>query len=140
MIYRFISEHTEYPVVKWATHFEVSTSGYYKWRREREHRTQRDESERSRIREIFQESNGTYGAERICGKLRKDGHTASFKRVKRMMDLDGLHSVHRHQSRSLTDSRKSRGDEYPNLLRSTRPVIPFQALSSDISYIPTAAA
>ena len=137
MIFGFISEHTEHPVVKWAAYFEVSTSGYYKWQTGREHRIQRDESERSRIRKIFQESNGTYGAERICGKLRRDGYTASFKRVKRMMNLDGLHSVHRYRSRSLTDSRKSRGDEYPNLLRRTKPVIPFQALSSDISYIPT---
>ena len=138
MIYRFISEHTEYPVVKWAAYFEVSTSGYYKWQTEREHRTQRDENERNRIRKIFKESNGSYGAERICGNLRKDGYTASFKRVKRMMNLDGLHSVHQHQSRSLTNSRKSRGDEYPNLLRGTKPVVPFQALSSDISYIPRA--
>ena len=138
MIYGFILEHTEYPVVKWASFFEVSTSGYYTWRKERLAREAREQARRQRIRAIFNESGGTYGADRICGQLRRDGHTASYKRVKRTMMQEGLHSIHLRCQRSLTDSRKARGDDYPNLLRDRPVVVPFQALSSDISYIPTA--
>ena len=138
MICAFVFEHTEYPVVKWAGFFEVSTSGYYAWLRERAYRYARNEVRRQLIRDIFDESHGTYGADRICGQLRRDGHTASFGRVKRIMQEEGMHSIHLRCQRSLTDSRKARGDGYPNILRHKPLVAPFQPLSSDISYIPTA--
>lgn len=138
MIYAFIEEHAEHPVVRWAEFFEVSTSGYYTWRTEKAVRAARDRALRARIRAIFQESRGTYGADRICGALRLSGHSASFKKVKRLMNEEGLRSVHLRYRRSLTDSRKARGDGYPNLLHGLEITTPFQALSSDISYIPTA--
>ena len=137
MIYAFISEHTEHPVVKWAAFYEVSTSGYYTWHKERAVREGRDRARRQRVRAIFDESGGTYGAERICGQLRKEGHTASYKPVKRIMREEGMYSVHLRCRRNLTDSRKARGDGYPNLLQGKPLVAPFQALSSDISHIPT---
>ena len=54
-----------------------------------------------------------------------------------MMQEEGLHSIHLRYRRNLTDSRKARGTAYPNLLRGKSVVMPFQALSSDISYIST---
>jgi putative transposase len=90
------------------------------------------------IKTIFQESNGTYGVDRICGELRKRGKTASYHRVKGFMDDMGLHSIHkRRRQKSLTDSRKARGDEYVNLVKDLEITEPFQAVSSDISYIRT---
>ena len=48
----------------------------------------------------------------------------------------GLSSVHnRHRSRSLTDSRKSRGEGYPNLLKGLALERPYQAVCSDITYL-----
>ena len=41
------------------------------------------------------------------------------------------------KSRSLTDSRKARGDGYANLTKDLQIDTPFQVLSSDISYIRT---
>lgn len=137
MIYAFIAERAQYPVVKWADFFEVSTSGYYAWRSSRAERDACEECYRECIRKIFADSNGTYGADRICGHLRQAGHTASYGRVKRIMREEGLRSIHLRYQRSLTDSRKARGAGYPNLLRGRSVVMPFQALSSDISYIPT---
>lgn len=137
MIFAFIAEHTQYPVVKWADFFGVSTSGYYAWRSGRQERATREERYRERIRSIFAGSNATYGADRICGQLRQDGQSASYGRVKRIMQEEGLYSVHLRYQRSLTDSRKARGSGFPNLLRGRTVVMPFQALSSDISYIPT---
>jgi putative transposase len=90
------------------------------------------------IKTIFQESNETYGVDRICGELRKRGKTASYHRVKGFMDDMGLHSIHkRRRQKSLTDSRKARGDEYVNLVKDLEITEPFQAVSSDISYIRT---
>jgi len=54
------------------------------------------------------------------------------------MDTQGLRSIHRkRRQRSLTDSRKARGDGYANLTRDIQIDTPFQVLSSDISYIRT---
>ena len=52
------------------------------------------------------------------------------------MDMQGLRSIHRKKCRrSLTDSRKARGDGYANLTRNLRIDAPFQVRSSDVSYI-----
>jgi len=90
------------------------------------------------VESIFRQSHGTYGAERISAVLRQRGQRASFRKVKRIMQERGLRSVHVRKVRPLTDSRKARGDGYANLLREREITQPFQALSSDISYIPTA--
>ena len=90
------------------------------------------------IETIFQESKGTYGVDRIYGELRKYGKTASYHRVKRIMDDTGLRSIHkRRRQRFLTDSRRARGDEYVNLVKGLEITEPFQVVSSDISYIRT---
>ena len=137
MIYAFIEAHEEYPVVKWARYFEVSTSGYYTWLREKAFRAQRERAYGNEVESIFHASKGTYGAERIGAVLRQRGRRASFAKVRRIMCQRGLRSVHVKKSKPLTDSRKARGDGYPNLLRGRDITQPFQALSSDISYIPT---
>ncbi len=50
-----------------------------------------------------------------------------------------LFSIHiRRRQRSLTDSYKTKGKEWPNLIRTMRSFEPFQVLTSDISYIRTA--
>jgi putative transposase len=54
------------------------------------------------------------------------------------MEDMGLKSIHmRRRQRSLTDSRKSRGEGYASLVRGSAIEKPFQVLSSDISYIRT---
>lgn len=137
MIYAFIEAQQEYPVVKWARYFGVSTSGYYEWKRERSARQAAYQSYGNEVEEIFRKGRGTYGAERICGVLRQRGHRASFGKVKRIMQERGLRSVHAKKIKPLTDSRKARGNGYENLLRGREITLPFEALSSDISYIPT---
>lgn len=68
--------------------------------------------------------------------LRKGGYKASYKKVQRIMEEEGLVSVHcRKCSRSLTNSKKARGEGYENLTREIVITAPFQVLSSDITYI-----
>jgi putative transposase len=124
---------------KWAKTLSVSTSGYYTWLQERGERLARDTIIRKKVVDLFhREGKGTYGAQRICGCMRRDGMRASYPVVKRIMDREGLKSSHcRHRRRSLTDSRKSRGAGYENLTQDIEINQPFQVLSSDISYIRT---
>jgi transposase InsO family protein len=117
----------------------VSTSGYYDWLKEREQRREKEDKMCKKVIELFhQEGKGTYGAERICGCMRRDGLRASFAVVKRIMEQEGLKSSHcRRRQRSLTDSRKARSDTYKNLTKDLEITRPFQVLSSDISYVRT---
>ena len=137
MKYEFIRDRTDYPVARWAEFLEVSTSGYYDWLGTRDMRAEREKAYRDRVEAIFLESGGTYGADRISGKMRLEGQRSSFRKVKRIMRERGLHSIHLRCQRSLTDSRKARGEGYPNLVRGMTIDEPFQAITSDISYIPT---
>lgn len=125
--------------MKWARILGVSTSGFYDWKRTREQRAAQEESIRKIIRDLFYlEGQGTYGVDRICGCMRRDGHSASYPLVKRIMDEEGLKSIHiKRRQRSLTDSRKARGDEFKNLTKDIEITEPLQVISSDISYIRT---
>jgi len=116
----------------------VSRSGYYEWKKTHENRERRAQDFAQTVQDIFNNGRGVYGIERICGILRTQGKKASFRRVKKVMEDRGLKSVHlRRRQRSLTDSRKSRGEGYVNLVRGRVIERPFQVLSSDISYIRT---
>lgn len=136
MIYGFIREHKEYPVVKWAAFFQVSRSGYYAFVERRESRERETESLKSEIKRIFDESGGTYGPDRICGILRRNDRKASYRKISAYMADMGFSSVHnRHKTKSLTDSRKARGEGYPNLVRGQNFDMPYQAVCSDITYL-----
>ena len=131
--------HPEYASAKWARHLGVSLSGYHSWKHKQKQRETEVAAYKKMILEIFKEGQGTYGVDRVCGELRKRNQKASYQRVKHFMLELGLHSIHkRRRQRSLTDSRKARGDEYRNLTRDIAITEPFQVISSDISYIRTA--
>lgn len=136
--YKLMNTETKYAKAKWAEKLGVSTSGYYTWLHERKCRQAAADIRREKVIAVFNEGQGVYGADRICGVLRRDGGSASYPVVKRIMSQEGLKSCHcRRRQRSLTDSRKSRGDEYKNLTKGLEITKPFQVLSSDISYIRT---
>lgn len=138
MRYRLISAHPEYSEAKWAVFLHVSRSGYHEWKHSRTQRKAREEQYAERVRQVFEEGMSSYGAKRICGKLREQGHTASFHKVQASMRAQGLVCVHwRRRQRSLTDSISSRGSEYVNLVRGFKISAPFEVLSSDISYVRT---
>jgi len=125
-------------VAKWARFLKVSRSGYYTWLKCHELREEKLLAYAAEVRSVFEEGDGTYGADRIIGVMRRRGHKASFGKVKAYMDKDGLVSIHnRRRSRSLTDSRKSRGPGYENLTKGIEISRPFEVISSDISYLRT---
>jgi len=123
-------------VAKWATFFQVSRAGYYAYKQRRERREKEKKAIKTEIKRIFEESGSTYGPDRICGVLRKSGRKASYRKVSGYMAGMGLESIHnRHKTRSLTDSRKARGNGYPNLVRGQTFEKPRQAVCSDITYL-----
>ncbi len=69
---------TSVSVVRWARLLDVSTSGYYAWRRALPKRNAKERQYRQRIKHFFYQGQGTYGPKRICGLLRKNGNKASF--------------------------------------------------------------
>ena len=123
-------------MARWAKFFQVSRSGYYAFIERRENRQQQEKNFKTEIKRIFDDSGGTYGPDRICGVLRKSGRKASYRKISGHMADMGLESVHnRHKTRSLTDSRKARGDGYPNLVRGQTFNQPYQAVCGDITYL-----
>ncbi len=94
---------------------------------------------KKRIKEVFDESRGTYGPDRITAELRKKGeHLGRRKCVEYMTDMK-LSSCHnRHRAKSLTNSKKSRGEGYPNILKGQEiPAAPKMSITSDITYLRT---
>jgi len=136
--YDLMKNETKCAKAKWAEKLGVSKSGFYTWLHDRKRRQAADDALRKKVISVFNEGQGVYGADRVCGILRRNGDSASYPVIKRIMSHEGLKSCHlRRRQRSLTDSRKSRGDEYNNLTKGIEIERPFQVLSSDISYIRT---
>ena len=123
-------------MAKWATFFQVSRSGYYTYLERCEQREEEKTAFKKKIKEIFDDSGGTYGPDRICGILRRGGQRASYRKISAYMAEMNLKSIHnRHRTRSLTDSRKARGNGFPNLVRGQLFTMPGMAVCSDITYL-----
>ncbi len=90
--YAFIKAHRgEFPLVAMCRALGLSRSGYYGWlRRPPSARSQFDDELRDRIRTIWSDSHGAYGAPRIHAALREEGVRVGQKRVARLMSGMGL--------------------------------------------------
>lgn len=115
---------------------EVSTSGYYAWRR-------RPESRRARenrcllveIRAVFAESDETYGSPRVYRDLSARGQSCSENRVARLMRVHGIRAKQARRFRVTTDSEH----EHPvaeNLLERQFDVdVPNARWAADVTYV-----
>jgi putative transposase len=139
MKYKFILEHPEHPVEKWAEQLKIERTGYYAWLRRKDTLSAREEHLKKEIRREFMDSRGTYGPNRICKELRKKGEHIGYHKCSSYMTEMGLSSCHNnHASKSLTNSKNARGEEYPNILRNQEfPIVPRMGVCSDITYIRT---
>ena len=78
-------------VVKACELLQVSRSAFYDWREHRPSARQlADEALAERIQAIYDQSRGTYGWPRVHKALRREGVSASGKRVARIMRQKGL--------------------------------------------------
>ena len=126
-------------MAKWAGILKIERTGYYAWLRKREALEEREAHLKKKIKEAFDESRGTYGPDRITAMLRRQGERIGRKKCAEYMAYMHLQSCHnRHKSKSLTNSRKARGDGYPNILRYQEfPIVARMGIASDITYLRT---
>ncbi len=59
-----MEEHPEYTAAKWAKMLKVSLSGYNAYRARKEQRDIAEQDYKDNIRELFEQSRGTYGVDR----------------------------------------------------------------------------
>jgi putative transposase len=121
--------------------FEVSRSGYYRWRHRQP--SPRDLDNRkldAEIKEIFGANRGRYGSPKITIELCERGRKVGKNRVARRMREAGIRSVIRRKFRVTTTDSKHRFEVAPNLLeRNFTTPAPDKVWVSDITYVPTRA-
>jgi putative transposase len=117
---------------------EVSTSGYYAWRkRPASRRAQEDAVLLRRIRTIHEASRQSYGVPRVYRELREDGVEVGRDRVARLMRQAGLRGISRRRF-VVTTRRDATAQSAPDLVeRRFEAEGPNQLWLADITYLPT---
>jgi transposase InsO family protein len=92
MKYRFIEScEADLPVQAVCRYLGVSRSAYYQWRQHRPGLRMQEDVELSRIIEIeFHKHRRTYGSPRMRDRLRELGRRHSRRRIRRLMEANGL--------------------------------------------------
>jgi putative transposase len=127
-----------YPVKTMCRVLDVSTSGYYAWRkRQPSQRAQEDQRLLKRIHAIHKRSKGTYGAPRIHAELAEAGVRVGRKRVARLMRAERLRGVSRRKA-PRTTQRKPGARPAPDLVkRNFTASGPDRLWVADITYVTT---
>ena len=135
----FIQEHRRtWPVTAMCRVLGVSPSGFYAWRtRPPNQWTQRRGQLHRQIRNIFEESRGTYGSPRVHAELMARGIPCCQKTVAKIMQHDGLQATIRRKFQLTTDSNHTLPVAENLLNRKFDPSSPNQAWVNDIMAIPT---
>lgn len=126
----------ELPVKRMCELVEVPRSSFYKWMtRVPSARELADAELLVTIRGIYQRSRSTYGAPRVHGQLRRNGHQVGRHRVARVMRENNL--VGAHARKKWRRGRPDAGGAPDLLQRNFRADAPNQRWVADISEFPT---
>ena len=131
-------EKAHFPVTVLCRVLNVSTSGYYAFRRRPESQHERDDRRlRVLCKEAHERSRRNYGSPRILEALKKQGEHVSRKRVARLMKLEGIEGKRRRRWTRTTDSEH----QFPialNLVnRDFTPAKPNQCWAGDVTFLRT---
>jgi transposase InsO family protein len=137
--FRFIDGHRdEWPVRLLCEALEVSTAGYYAWRRRPTGaRQQRRDALVVQIRAIHAEVRARYGSPRIHAELVARGQDCCVNTVAKLMRAHGIAAKTARQFRRTTDSDHGLPVAENLLGRQFDPGAPNEAWVADITYIPT---
>jgi putative transposase len=118
---------------------DVSTSGYYEWRDRPESATrQRRERLKELIKEIFDDSDETYGHRRVHAALARQGVHCSVELVRGLMRELGLVPCQpRPWRHSLTEADPAAGPIPDLVARDFTAAAPGEKMVGDITYIST---
>ena len=126
-----------YPVESLCSALGVSKGGYYSWLRTRHRRERSNATLLSDIKQVFDESGGSFGSPRVYHALRQGGRSCGKARVERMMREHGIRSKHKKKFKVTTDSKHNL-PVAPNVLAGRFDwQRPNQAWVGDITYVPT---
>lgn len=118
-------------------YLEVSKSAYYTWSTSM--RKKKQPSRRAvliqKIRDIYQESNATYGSPRVTIELQKRGFAVSRAYVARLMKEDGIKYISKKRFISTTNSNHDYKIADNLLNRNFNPSRLGEVWVSDITYI-----
>jgi putative transposase len=129
----------EYRIGDLCEAFEVSRSGYYRWRKAQSSaRVQEDAQLSAELKRLHVQSRGTYGRPRLCAALRRMGRRHSGKRVGRLMKEQGLRGVQRGGFRPQTTQSDPEAKSAPNRLLGAAPPSGRDELwVADLTYVAT---
>ena len=130
---------TAHPITQLCAAFDVSRSGYYRWRAPKPGvRAGEDARLKIELKSLHTRSRGTYGRPRLLAGLRQRGERTSARRVARLMRQLGLRGVRKGGYRPRTTDSRHQLTRWPNRLREmTPPTQPDQVWVSDMTYVPT---
>ena len=142
MLYRFVDQQkaSGFPVGPTCEVTGVSISAYYDWKRNRDGLSTIAELEERRlvkeIKDIHDESEGTYGSPRVTIELGKRGWVVNHKRVERLMRIHDIvgYTPKKHRTTTIPDG----GHRIPDRVgRNFCPTELDVTWCGDISYIRT---
>ncbi len=139
MKFGFIETHRlEFAVKKMCQTLEVSTSGYYAWRRAENSKQKVDnQALLIKIKVAYKRSKKRYGSPRITRELREEGILCNEKRVARLMREAGIKAATQRKFKVTTNSKHDLPIA-PNLVNQQFYAAgPNQLWLSDITYIHT---
>jgi putative transposase len=128
----------EYAIKDLCASFEVSRSGFHRWRMAEPCRRAREDTHISEVlREVHEKSRETYGRPRLVAALRQRGYRCSPKRVARLMRACKLRGVRRGVFRPQTTQSADRTPAPNLLLKRKTAAVPGRVWVADITFIPT---
>jgi putative transposase len=118
---------------------DVSTSGYYEWRKRPESATaQRRERLKELIVDVFDDSDETYGHRRVHAELARRGQRCSVELVRGLMrQLDLVPCQPRPWRQNLTEADPAAAPIPDLVARDFTAQAPGTKMVGDITYIPT---
>jgi putative transposase len=138
-VFRFIeAERASFPISLSCRLLGVSRSGFHAWRRRTSSRRSLEDARLlAQIRQIHEQSRGTYGSPRVHAALRRQGVHVGRKRVERLMRRAGISGMSRRRKRATTI--RLRGVRVAGDLvgRDFRPDAPDRLWCADLKQIPT---
>jgi putative transposase len=128
----------EYAINELCAAFDVSRSGFHRWRTAEPSQRVREDARISEVmREVHRESRGTYGRPRLVASLHQRGYRCSPKRVARLMRACKLRGVQRGVFRPQTTQSADRTPAPNLLLKCKTAAVPGRVWVADITFIPT---
>jgi len=137
--YEFIEGHRQqWPTRLMCRVLEVSTGGYYEWRRRPPSaRQERSEALAAEIKVIHKEVKARYGSPRIHAELVARGEPCCVNTVARLMRQLGVAAKTKRKFRCTTDSNHGQPIAENIVDRKFEPEAPDRVWTADITYIPT---